>query len=176
MKSLRPPLVVLILGTIVVAALNIGVILPLLTSVASRRSETTAQREQLARLQAQQRNIAEVAKEYDVLQEKEKTVNELFLAENRSVDFFNAIDELLAASNATNFQLRIDTPVRSKAYQLLGVHLTFSATYSAAVGVMRGLMNLQELVAITNTSLSGDGTGPSYSVTIDAQVPWSQPL
>jgi len=176
MKSFRPPFVILMIGTGVVAILIAGVILPFMGSIAAQRSKITVEREQLARLQSQQRNIATVAKEYDALKKQEIIVDQLFLNEGGSVDFFNAIDELMATSGATNSQLRIDTPVRTKTFQLLGIHLTFNASYRSAVSFIRDIMMLRELVAITNVSISSDNADASAQVAIDAQVPWSQAL
>ena len=150
--------------------------MPMLASIVSQRTDIDQRREQLARLQIQQRNIAVVTKEYDALKEKGAAIDEQFLRERTSVDFFNAIDDLTTASGATNSQLRIDTPVRSTRHQLLGIHLTFTASYRSTIVFLRGISQLKELVTITNVSVSNEGDSETSSVTIDAQVPWSQTL
>lgn len=176
MKPPRLTQFVLLTGTIVVAVLSIGVIAPLLRSMYSRYDIITSQKEQIAELQAQQQNIAEVTQEYDALKEKEITVDEQFLSEDTSVDFFNTIDELISNSGATNSQLRIDTPVRTKEFQMLGIHLTFNASYRSTVAFVRGVMSMKQSVSISNIALSGSTDQSKHSVTIDAQVPWSQIL
>lgn len=176
MKPPRLTQFVLLIGTIVVGIITTGVIAPLLRSMYSRYEIITSQKEQVAELQAQQRNIAEVTKEFDALKKKEIAVDEQFLSEDASVDFFNTIDELISNSGATSSQLRIDTPVRTKEFQMLGIHLTFNASYRSTVAFIRGVMSMKQSVSISNIALSGSTDQSKNSVIIDAQVPWSQIL
>ncbi len=164
------------IGTVVVAILIIGVIVPLMSSIVSTRAELSAQHEQVVGLQAQQHDVAGTAKQYETLQTQEQSVSQKFLTEGTSVDFFNAIDALVTSAGASNSQLRIDTPARTKDFQMLGIHLTFNASYRSVITFVRGLSQMKELIAVTNVSISSASSGTQNSVTIDAQIPWNQPL
>ncbi|MBI4426479.1 MAG: type 4a pilus biogenesis protein PilO [Candidatus Kerfeldbacteria bacterium] len=170
MKSFPLGLTVALVGLIVLSTGVVFTVLPQLVTINQVRGDIDSTRLTIASLRLQQTNIENVRQQFASLQAQEQKVLKQYVLDAASIDFFNLIDDLYARAGVTNGQLRIDTPTTNADYQLLGAHLTFSASYQQLVSFIRSLNTIEPLVRIqTLTVNSGTDALP---VTIDAFVSW----
>lgn len=172
MRSIRPPLIALVIGAALFSALVFLVIVPQIQDLSAKRDRIDQNRSRIDELQAQQRNVTTVAKDYNALLNTQKEIDAQYLDDSKSVDFFNAIDQLVNDAQGSNSQLRVDTPVKGKAVQSLGMHISYTGSYHSMISVIRRLQGLPVLVTLTNVSISSAGSPPGDAITIDALLPW----
>lgn len=176
MKPPRPPLIIGFVGTLVLISGVLFIMLPLYRSVVSNHNEIETIRLSIATLQEQQKNITNVTKSFSSIQSQSDFASALFLNEEGSVDFFNAVDELYSTTDAIDSHLRIDTPARSPEYQTIGIHFTFSGSYDTARSFIHRLPTLHFPITVQTYTVSRTSNAKSLSVTIDGTLPWRQAL
>jgi Tfp pilus assembly protein PilO len=170
MKPFQLSLMVALVGLLVLSIGALLAVVPQLVSINQVRTDIDSTRLTIASLRQQQTKIENVRQEFATLQAQEQAVLKQYLLETSSIDFFNLIDDRYARAGITNGQLRIDTPASAADYQLVGAHLTFSASYQQLITFIRSLPTIDPLVRLQTLTINPGSDG--LAVTIDGLVPW----
>ncbi len=171
----RPRLYVIATGAMLLIMAVGFWVLPRLAKLQQTRQNIDATRIAIASVKNQQENIEAVSQDFEKIQADAQLVEEVFLRESESVNFFNRVDEAFASSGIDDSLVRIDTPIKGTPMQPVGIHLSFKATFSQTLSLLRTLRSLKPLITIETVALNAtEGTSRTLSITIDGTVPWEE--
>lgn len=174
MTRLRSYSLLIVFDLMLLGAISVLLIVPTFRNVYDKRDELDSIRTNIESLRLEQSKIGNLSTTYATLQDHQKFIEPLFLNEKRSIDFFNSLDELETGLSLDNLSYTIDTPSKKGALQVLGLHVSFNATFQNTVLAVQKLYASPVAVRITSISVANASDQHMVTVTIDGSIPWNQ--
>ena len=139
MTTLRPMIIVYVIGISVVALLSFLIIIPEYINITSTRHNLDLIRSSLESIQRQQ-NTSNASSDFIRLSHDRDELKKLFLTTEGSISYFTDVDQVYESLNLTEVSMRLDKPIQGTPLQTLGVHYTFKGTYEQTIQFLKSIV------------------------------------